>query len=636
MILREGLYWCDTGFIPEPINPSAALRRYDVAMQEAGNRYRWRLSETGTDAQSQMIEQLSRSLGTPRLVARILASRLAHLDVSANGLDSAQRFLDPKLSDLHDPALLPGIDAAAKRLVRAVHDRQPIVIYGDYDVDGVTASAVLWHTLKLADAEVRTYIPHRLDEGYGLNSEAIQSLACDNDAKPLIVSVDCGITATEPAKLAKDLGVDLIITDHHEYDANDLPDAFALVHPALPSTSHERTAAAYPCPHLCGAGVAFKVAWQFARELCGSDRLPDAYRKLMVELLCLVALGTVADVVPLTDENRVLTAFGLGRIKQTCFTGLSALIDAAKLRDEKIDAYHVGFVLGPRLNACGRMGHARDALELLTTAEGPRATELARLLTNVNDQRRSTERRITEQAKQIIESNGYDAPDRRAIVVGGEGWHPGVVGIVASRLVDTYARPAVVLGFDNGVAKGSARSVDGVSIHEALCACGEHLTRFGGHAMAAGLTLATGEVDAMREALIERVNAMMSEAELMRALQIDAEVTAGDCTLDVFDQLARLAPFGRGNPTPRLLLRQAVLDRPAQRMGSAGRHLTMSFHHQGRSVRAVAFGQGEYAPQLPAGAAVDVVFEPKVNTWQGVRRPELHVTDFKVLTTVAV
>ncbi len=598
-------------------------------MQEAGNRYRWTFSGTDQDAGRQLADELARSLGVSRLVARVLASRDALKDSSANTLDSAQRFLVPKLSDLHDPALLPGATQAAERLVRAVKDHQPIIIYGDYDVDGVTASAVLWHTLKLAGADVQTYIPHRLDEGYGLNAEAIRSLVEEAGTKPLIISVDCGITAVEPAKLAKDLGVDLIITDHHEFDPEVLPDAHTLVHPNLTTDNADP----YPCVHLCGAGVAFKVAWQFARELCGSDRLPDDYRKLMVELLSLVALGTVADVVPLIGENRVLTTFGLGRIKQTRFPGLGALIDVAKLRDEKIDAYHVGFVLGPRLNACGRMGHAKDALELLTDASGPRATELAKFLTNENDNRRATERRITEQAKQVIETNGYDAPGRRAIVVAGEGWHPGVVGIVASRLVDTYHRPAIVLGVNNGVAQGSARSVDEVSIHEALSACEQHLEKFGGHAMAAGLTLSTDRVEALREDLIEQVNGMLSEAQLTRALRVDAEVTPGDCTLDVFDQLARLAPFGRGNPTPRLLLRNAVLDRPAQRMGAAGRHLSMSFHHHGRSVRAVAFGQGEYATQLPAGASVDLVFEPKINTWQGVRRPELHVNDFKVLTT---
>jgi len=604
-------------------------------MQEAGNRYQWASAEPGPEGQ-RLIEELSRSLGVPRLVAQVLASRPALNDTSANTLDAAQRFLNPRLSDLHDPALLPGAEAAAKRLVQAVNDQQPIIIYGDYDVDGVTASAVLWHTLKLAGADVRTYIPHRLEEGYGLNAEAIQTLVEESRTKPLIISVDCGITATQPAKTAKDLGVDLIITDHHEFDPDDLPDAHTLVHPALPDSglTPQVSGLSYPCPHLCGAGVAFKVAWQFARELCGSDRLPDAYRKLMIELLSLVALGTVADVVPLIGENRVLTTFGLGRIKQTPFPGLSALIDVSKLRDEKIDAYHVGFVLGPRLNACGRMGHAKDALELLTTAQGPRTTELAILLADVNDERKAAERKITEQAKQIVETNGYDAPDKRAIVVAGEGWHPGVVGIVASRLVDAYARPAVVLGLNNGVAQGSARSVDGVSIHDALSACSDHLTKFGGHAMAAGLTLESGRVDTLREALVEQVNTMMTEDQLVRSMRVDAEVPPSECTLEVFDRLAGLAPFGRSNPRPRLVLRGIVLDRPAQRMGAGGKHMSMSFLYQGRSVRAVAFGQGEHAGDLPTGARVDLLFEPKVNTWQGVRRPELHVADFKIHTTV--
>ena len=600
-------------------------------MQEAGIRYRWKFTEQTPQATDQLAQDLIRSLGVPPLVARILAQRTESCDNSEQARESAAKFLNPKLTDLHDPALLPGATQAAKRLVQAVHDKQPIVIYGDYDVDGVTASAALWHTLKLAGADVHTYIPHRLDEGYGLNADAIRAIINDATAKPLIISVDCGITATEPAQVAKDLGVDLIITDHHEFDPQNLPNAYALVHPSL---KPQASSLPYPCPHICGAGVAFKVAWQFARELCGSDRLPDVYRKLMIELLSLVALGTVADVVPLIDENRILTAFGLSRIKQANFEGLAALIDVARLRDEKIDAYHVGFVLGPRLNACGRMGHAKDALELLTTAQGPRATELARFLTSENDKRRATERSIVDQAKQLIEDKGYNAPDRRAIVVGGQGWHSGVVGIVASRLVDTYARPAIVLGINNGIAQGSARSVDGVSIHEALTACNHFMDKFGGHAMAAGLTLQADKIDDFRESLIEQVNNMLTEQELTRSIHVDAEVEPSWCTLEVFDQLTKLAPFGRGNPTPRLLLRQAVLDRPAQRMGASGKHLSMSFTYNGRAIRAVAFGQGDHATKLPAGAMIDVLFEPKINTWQGVRRPELHVQDFRIHTAV--
>jgi len=594
-------------------------------MDEAGTLHRWRFNDLGKDHRA-AAEALLRTHRIAPLVAEILASRLS--DPAA-----APHFLTPKLSQLYDPALMPGSARAAQRLVQAVKDKQPIVIYGDYDVDGVTASAVLWHTLMLAGAEVHTYIPHRLDEGYGLNSEAIVSFANDFSTKPLVISVDCGITAIEPALIAKEHEIDLIITDHHHYDPDALPDAHTLVHPGL-HNPQSPTPDAYPFPELCGAGVAFKVAWQFARELCGSDRLPEDYRALMIELLSLVALGTVADVVPLIDENRALTTFGLGRIKQTRFAGLNALIDAARLREETIDAYHVGFVLGPRLNACGRMGHAKDALELLTTATGPRATELARFLTDENDRRRATERKIAEHAKKIVVDKGYDAPERRAIVVGAEGWHPGVVGIVASRLVDAFNRPAVVLCFEDGVAQGSARSVEGVSIHDALSACEGFLDRFGGHAMAAGLALPIDKVDAFRDALIEQVNARLGENELTRQVRVDAEVLAEDCTLEVFDAIEKLAPFGRGNPRPRLLLRGAVLDRPAQRMGGGGKHLSMTVRREGRTIRAVAFGMGDYASILPGGVTVDLLFEPKVNSWKGVRNPELHINDFRVLSAV--
>jgi single-stranded-DNA-specific exonuclease len=630
-----GVWWGSIWFLSEWIildplgglNHSREYIRQRAAMmsvmQEAGTQYRWRLQDPPGESQN-TAETLSRSWGVGPLVAQLLADRL-------DDPDDAPRFLDPKLSHLHDPALLPGSTRAAKRLAQAINDSQPILIYGDYDVDGVTASAVLWHTLKLAGADVHTYIPHRLDEGYGLNSEAIVSFANDFPVKPLVISVDCGITAIEPAGIAKEHGIDLIITDHHQFDPDALPDAHTLVHPELKDSA---SGPAYPFAHLCGAGVAFKVAWQFARELCGSDRLPDDYRELMVELLSLVALGTVADVVPLVDENRVLTTFGLGRIKQARFAGLNALIDAARLREETIDAYHVGFVLGPRLNACGRMGHAKDALELLTTATGPRATELARFLTDENDRRRAIERKIADQAKEMVVREGYDAPGRRAIVVGAEGWHPGVAGIVASRLVDAFNRPAVVLCFEDGLAQGSARSVEGVSIHDALSACEGLLDRFGGHAMAAGLALPVDRIDALRDALVEQVNARLGEDELTRQLRVDAEVQADDCTLEVFDAIEKLAPFGRGNPRPRLLLRGAVLDRAAQRMGGGGKHLSLTIRRQGRTIRAVAFGMGEHASLLPGGVTVDLLFEPKINCWQGVRRPELHVKDFRVLSSV--
>ena len=582
--------------------------------------------------------------GLHPLVERLLRAR------GVQSASEAQQFLKPKLTHLHDPATLPGCVKAAQRLKQAVEDQQPIIIYGDYDVDGVTASAILYHTLTAAGATVQNYVPHRIEEGYGLNAEAITRM-CDvrsamsdktggtsdiahrTSQIPLIVSVDCGITATEPAAIAKDLGVDLIITDHHEFDLENLPNAFALVHPGLTNTQ-DPTPSTYPNHDLCGAGVAYKLAWQFALAYTGCEqggKLPDTYRKLLLDLLAFAALGTVADVMPLVGENRAITTFGLQRISHTRFDGLNALIDASNLRSEKIDSYHIGFVLGPRLNACGRMGHAKQAVELLTTATGERAKELADYLHDVNDERKATERDIVQQACEMVEAAGYDQPQARAIVLAHEDWHPGVVGIVASRLVEKYCRPVVLLCIDPATqtAKGSARSVDGVNLHEAIGTCAEHLTTFGGHAMAAGLSLPVERVDTFRQALVAEVNKRITPEDLVRHVRVDTEVALSDCTVELFGLLQSLAPFGRGNPKPRLLAKQLKLDRPAQRMGAMGKHLSMQLLKDGRSIRAVAWGMGEVAEQYPAGAVVDVVFQPSINDWRGRRTAELHLIDLR-------
>ncbi|MEM7625856.1 MAG: single-stranded-DNA-specific exonuclease RecJ [Planctomycetota bacterium] len=594
-------------------------------MLTARTRKRWRLPAPPEDLSAGESAAGAEFPGFPPLLARLLRQR-GHADPEA-----ARRFLQPKLTDLDDPAALPGCAAAAARLARAVAEQQPVVIYGDYDVDGVTASAILWHTLTaLGHRAVTTYVPHRLDEGYGLNAEAFTQFADagSHPEKPLVISVDCGITAVDVAAHAKSLGLELIITDHHQFDPENLPDAAALVHPELEDADD-------PTP-LCGAGVAFKVAWQTARTHHNTDSLPDAVKRLMLDLLAFAALGTVADVVPLVGENRVITVHGLSRIKHTGFVGLNALIDAAELRAEKVDAYHVGFVLGPRLNACGRMGHAKEAVELLTRADAVRAAQLADFLTKEHDRRRATERRIVEQAKAMVVERGDDTDDRRAIVLAHEDWHPGVIGIVASRLVETFHRPTILLGIDRdkNQAKGSGRSIDGVDLHAAMQSCADHCTRFGGHAMAAGLTLPPDHIDAYREQLVTAVNGLMPVDELTPEVRIDAEVELCDCQLPLFNQLERLAPFGRSNPKPRLLVRGAILARPGQRMGGGGKHLSLSLRDDhGTGVRAVGFGFGDLAEELPAGVAVDVVFQPKTNTWRGVTSPELHLVDVRVVVS---
>ncbi|WP_432797978.1 single-stranded-DNA-specific exonuclease RecJ [Poriferisphaera sp. WC338] len=624
-------------------------------MNLMGTHKKWRWRRDPVTSESSITpEQLARQTRQHPLIAQLLLAR------GIEDPNLAQKFLSPKLTDLHEPANLPGVQRAALRMEHAVQTNQPIVIYGDYDVDGVTASAILYHTLDLAGACVSCYVPHRLDEGYGLNSEALEQIATgqwyndpdnrianktpnDPTAKPLIISVDCGITAIEQAQLAKQIGIDLIITDHHHFDPDNLPNAHTLVHPRIrPDLSNtqidnqNQTTPSYPFGDLCGAGVAFKLAWQFAKIHNNLDdtsaNLPTSYRNLMVDLLSFVALGTVADVVPLIDENRALVVFGLGRIKNTSFTGLNALIDAAKLRDEKVDAYHVGFVLGPRLNACGRMGHARDAVYLLTKANAPEAAQLASFLTLENDNRKKTEREIVKQAKIEIETQGYASPDQRAIIIGNTDWHKGVVGIVASRIVETYHRPTVVLSYDeDGIASGSARSISGFDVHAAFTACAAHLDKFGGHEAAAGCTLKQDQVNAFRSTMIDHTNSILDSADLVPTAKIDAELNPQDISLDLFQMIQALSPFGNRNPKPVLLLRNLQLTRAPQRIGSGGDHLSLNLEHQGVRLRAVGFGFGDDADKLTIGMHIDLVFNPAINTWMNRSNPDFHIVDYRIV-----
>ena len=586
-----------------------------AAMCESGLLYRWRRHDTPSTS-VRAAADLARKLAIHPLVGSLLHQR------GLSQPDAARAFLNPRLTDLIDPVELPGLDDAARMIVAAAAADRPLVIYGDYDVDGITASAILWHTLRAVNARVTCYVPHRIEEGYGLNVQAIRQLAADG--RPLIVSVDCGITAVEPARAALDMGCDLIITDHHELPAGGLPEATVLVHPRLPGST-------YPFGHLCGAGVAFKLAWHIARVHCGSERVPEAVRALLLDLLSLAALGTVADVVPLVGENRVITSHGLGHIKRTRFKGLNALIDAARLREEKIDAFHVGFVLGPRLNACGRMGHAREAIGLLTDADPVEAARIAQFLTQENDRRRATEREIVAEAEQLVRDSGYDGDDCRGIVLGQAGWHAGVIGIVAARLVDRYARPVVMLSIENGVAHGSARSVEGIAIHEAIASCADLLISHGGHRMAAGLRISAANIDAFRERFTDYVNRRLDPADMAHAIDICATGTLEDMTLPLIEQIQQLAPFGRGNPGPLLCLEAARMHAAALRVGGEGRHLRLPLRHGRHHANAIGFGLGHLAGHLPAGVDVDIAFEPKVSTWQGRRRPEIHVKDVKVL-----
>ncbi len=584
---------------------------------------RWRLADPGDETETR---RLAESLRLHPLVGRLLWQRGIHSP------SAAERFMQPRLANLYDPVGLPGCEAAAQRIVEAIKNREPIVIYGDYDVDGVTATAILFHTLRAAapDADVRRYIPHRIDEGYGLNTDALGSMI--EQGVKLIVTVDCGIAAIEPAQLIAESDADLIITDHHEIGTT-LPEACAIVHPRL-HTADDTIETPYPFDALCGAGVAYKLAWQFARTWCGSERVTEVFRDLLAgDLLALAALGTVADIVPLVDENRAIVHFGLGCIKRTHIPGLNALIDASNLREEKVDAYHVGFVLGPRLNACGRMGHAISACKLLTTAIGDEAREIAEFLNRANDQRRSTERTIFQEAAERVKQADYDAADRRAIVLADTEWHPGVIGIVCSRLAERFGRPTVILNTANGLAVGSARSVEGVNLYEALDACSEHLVSFGGHAMAAGLKIEPANIDAFRDALVAHINDQLPATELVPAIDVHAELPLADATRGLAESLEILAPFGPDNPQPVWLVREATIAQPPRILGKDGRHLKVTLEQNDRHLPCVIWNQGSYADAFAPGRKLDAVIKLKANRWNNRVTGEGEMIDFNLEKT---
>ncbi len=555
---------------------------------------RWSLRAAESDAMSE-----------EPLASRVLRFR---------GVDdlSAPAFLDPKLTDLHDPSLIPDMDKAARRLLDAARAREPIVIYGDYDADGITASAILFAILTALapQARVTTYVPHRLEEGYGLNTQAIETLA--SEGARVIVSVDCGVTAVAPALAARRAGVDLIITDHHNPPSRmeDLPAAFAVVHPRRPDSR-------YPFGDLCGAGVAFKLAWRLATMESGGQRASPQVRGLLVELLAFAALGSIADVVPLVGENRIIARFGLARIKHSPLEGLRALVEAAGLSGEKVDAADVGFKLAPRLNACGRMAHAREAVELFTLARGARAAEIARDLTQLNNDRRAVEREIFAQACEKAEAAGMTGDDRRAIVLADPRWHAGVVGIVCSRLVERYGRPAILMAQRDGHAHGSGRSIDGFNLHGALERCAELLTKFGGHDMAAGLQVADERLEAFADRFIAAAGEAITVEQLTPSLTVDVSASLAQLSVGCVRALEALEPFGRGNPPVNVMIPGAAIDGPPTPLGTAGQHLALNVRQGERIMRVVAWNWGARREQLVRGARVNLVVRPAISTWSG-------------------
>jgi single-stranded-DNA-specific exonuclease len=580
---------------------------------------RWKIDSPNIAA-----ADLAQRLKISPIVAQILLSR------GISDFENAQAFLRPSLLALADPNLLPGLTDAAQRIAGAIRDREKIVIYGDYDVDGITATSILWHAITLLGGVVDTYIPHRIDEGYGLNAEALGQII-DGGAK-LIVTVDCGITAIEPARIARQRGVDLIITDHHHWhgDPPMLPDCRGIVHPRL-ARNGAGPDQAYPNPHLCGAGVAFKLAWGIGQAIGGAVRVSESFRGFLLEATALAALGTIADVVPLVGENRVLAHFGLSGLTHSKLTGIRALIESAALTGKSLDTYDVGFLLAPRLNACGRLGHAALAVEMLTTAGEARAREIAAYLESQNRARQTVEKQILEQALAQIESNGWGGDGSRALVLAAEGWHAGVIGIVASRIVDRYCRPTVMIALCNGQGQGSARSIAGFHLAHAMESCGQYLLAYGGHEMAAGLKIETGRVDDFRQAFCRVADSLVTDEMLVPQLRVECSADLPEITETLVSDLQRLGPFGHGNRKPTLCLDHAIVAGSPRRVGKTGDHLQLMVKQKRQTIRCIAFGAGDMMDKLTSGASIRLAVEPCINEFNGRRSVELHVKDFQLL-----
>ena len=553
----------------------------------------------------------SAALNVPRVIARLLCQR---------GLDdpeTAQHFLSPSLAHLHDPFLLAGMREAVDRLMAAIARRERIVIHGDYDVDGVTSTILLRRAIELLGGDVDHFVPDRLRDGYGLRPESIERLHAAGAR--VVVSVDCGIRAVEAAERARALGIDLIITDHHEPETA-LPCALAVINPKRPDCS-------YPEKALAGVGVALKVVQALLQVSGrGSAWLPHFVK--------IAALGTMADVVPLTGENRVIAHQGLaGLSKGPHAAGLAALLEEAGLLGKRIDGFHVGFVLGPRVNAAGRMQTADLALDLLLIRGQDeeaknRARVLARRLSEENAKRQEQEAAILAAAKRAVDHD-LEIGAHNVLVVADTGWHRGIVGIVASKLVETYHKPALVLSVEDGIAYGSARSIPAFDMLAALESCADLFLKFGGHRLAAGVTLEADRVDELRRRLVALAGDWLSPADLIPRLTIHSPLGLREISPQVVEGLSQLAPFGQANPKP--VFRAGPVALMGEPRTVKERHLKLLFRQDGRTLPAIAWRAAERSEYLAANrGALELAYSIEAGEYQGVPTMELTVADVRV------
>lgn len=543
--------------------------------------------------------EFSQRIGTTPFTAALLLHRGITSD------EEARAFLHPEKQPFHDPFLMKDMEKAVSRIEQAIEAQERIVVYGDYDVDGITATSLLCRNLRQLGAAADYFIPHRQKDGYGLHKETLDEIIAGGAR--LIVTVDCGISAVEEAAAAKDK-VDLIITDHH-LPGKELPKAFAVIDP-------HRADCAYPDKNIAGVGVAFKLCQALWQKMRGKAFTGD---------LDIVALGTVADVVPLLGENRKIVQQGLRVLKKSKRPGIQALLAVTELQEKEITAGHIGFVLAPRLNAAGRLASALRGVELLLTEDGEEAQAIAEELDAANRERQAVEQEILQAAEKQIEE--IDVKRAHVLVLHGEGWHPGVIGIVASRIVERYYRPTVIIAEKDGIGKGSCRSIRGFHMFEALSACGEHLLGFGGHAQAAGLSLRSADVASFREAMEAYAAKVLTEEDFVPILDIELELAPEKITEQLMTEIKLLEPYGMGNPKP-LFASHGVRGGYARQIGKEGQHLKFELDGLDASIDVLAWGKGEEAP-LVNRERIDIAYFPEYHVWREKRFLQLMLEDFR-------
>ena len=547
------------------------------------NKYKWHVAPEQVDG---------------NLIEKILYRRGMKADLEID------RYLAPSKEQLHSPYLLNDMDLAVKRIRAAKQNDEHIVIYGDYDVDGVTSTSILYMFLKEQGYKVSYYIPNRTEEGYGLNKGAIKLI---HDYSSLMITVDTGIAATEEVAFANEIGIDIIITDHHECQ-EELPKAFCVINPKRHDTI-------YPFDSLAGVGVTFKLIHAIALE-------EDAEEKIW-KYIDIVALGTIADVVPLRDENRVITYFGFKQMMETRHLGLKALLDIIQKGDLKITSNLIGYQIGPRINAAGRISDAKIGVELLTTKDEQVAKTIAGALDDENRKRQEMEMAILKEAQDYINER-IDIENEDMIIVAGEGWHHGVIGIVASRILNKYYKPTIILTLEDGIYSGSARSVEGFNMFEALTHVKQHLVRFGGHEMAAGLSLEKEALELFRKDLNDYAKELLNEELLTPRLDIDLELKPEEISLKVCDELEKMEPFGVSNPTPTFAVRGFV--QYAQKIGG-DKHLKLAIQSNQTVLHGIGFDKAYLADCLTEGEEVIIACEITKNVWNGKTSVQLRIKD---------